>query len=243
LLTIKDQRFEIEPDYRLDWREHFAGPATGKGHEVIVPDIWMTRLMPELLDLESRINSSTTRLLRVCGKARLSAWSAFGYVFSQVNGYTLEVDQNGSFWSTAVSPASDFVVESASAMGEETSQAGDTVVVGLSVSGDLEHDVRRDVAQRGTGIRALLLLRPNRELGVSCLRGAADAVALSLQAKSLMRNFAKCYQARRMLLYYFGPLAGAAFIGHQLNAVCPELQLMERIGQPDREYAEAFVLR
>ncbi len=32
---------------------------------------------------------------------------------------------------------------------------------------------------------------------------------------------------QRLLLFYWGPLTGAAFIGHQLNATAPEIQLFE----------------
>jgi hypothetical protein len=42
-----------------------------------------------------------------------------------------------------------------------------------------------------------------------------------------------------VLLYYFGPLSGACFIGHQLNAVCREIQLMED-QQPG--YVPSFLL-
>lgn len=243
LLTIKDQRFDIEPDYRLDWRGQFVGPDACKGHEVVSPDIWNTRLMPDLLALESEINTKTkTRLLRVRGKARLSAWTAFGFVFSQVNGYTLEVDQNGQAWSTASTPTLDFRIVALNADGEKLADQGDAVAVGVSVSGSLDEDVRRDLRQQRTGVRSLLLLRPERELGPACLRDGADAMALATQAKALMRNFAKTCGARRMMLYYFGPLGGACFLGHQLNAVCPQIQVLERIGEPQKEYIPSFIL-
>jgi len=243
LLTIKDQRFDIEPDYRLDWRDQFVGPDACKGHDVLSPEIWNSRLMPDLLALECEINAKTnTRLLRVRGKARLSAWTAFGFVFSHVNGYMLEVDQNGQAWSTAITPASDFRMMAVNAEGEKLAEQGDTVAVGISVSGCLDDDVRRDVQQHGSGVRSLLLLRPERELGPTCLRDGADAMALSIQVKALMRDFAKTIGARRMLLYYFGPLGGACFLGHQLNAVCPQIQVMERIGEPGKEYLPSFLL-
>lgn len=243
LLTIKDQRFDIEPDYRLDWRDYFVGPGSCKGHDVVSPDIWNGRLMAELLALEGEINAKTnTRLLRVRGKARLSAWTAFGFVFSKVNGYTLEVDQNGQVWNTAVTPAADFRMLAVNPDGETSSDQGDTVAVGISVSGSLDDDVRQDMQQRGTRVRSLLLLRPERELGPACLRDGADAIALAVQAKALMRDFAKKNAARRMLLYYFGPLGAASFLGHQLNAVCPQIQVMERIGEPGKEYIPSFLL-
>jgi hypothetical protein len=84
------------------------------------------------------------------------------------------------------------------------------------------------------------LVRPERELGRECLRSANDAVALASNFKILVRAFVKKWKARRLMLFYFGPLSGACFIGHQLNAICPEIQIMED-QQPG--YAPSFLLR
>jgi hypothetical protein len=243
LLTIKDQRFEVEPDYRIDWRDHFVGPAACRGHEVVAPDIWNSHLMPDLLALEQKINHGTSiRNLRAFGKARLSAWTAFGFVFSQVNGYTLEVDQNGNMWNTAAPISTDFRLLPTNENSEWVMDEGDAVAVGISVSGLLESDVRQDLSKHVRGVRAFLHLQPNRELGATSLRDASDALTLARQAKALMRDFAKRYEARQLFLYYFGPLGGAAFIGHQLNAVCPRVQLMEHTGVPGDGYAPSFLL-
>ncbi|HZF11314.1 MAG TPA: hypothetical protein VFE33_21180 [Thermoanaerobaculia bacterium] len=54
-----------------------------------------------------------------------------------------------------------------------------------------------------------------------------------------MRAFAREHEARRLLFYYYGPLSGACFLGHQLNAVAREIQVMED-QQPG--YAPSFLL-
>jgi CBASS immunity sensor of nucleotide second messenger signals len=56
----------------------------------------------------------------------------------------------------------------------------------------------------------------------------------------LTRAFLKRWQARRLLVFYFGPLSGACFLGHRLNAVCQEVQIMED-QQPG--YAPSFTLK
>ena len=55
-----------------------------------------------------------------------------------------------------------------------------------------------------------------------------------------MRDFVSRWKAKRLLLYYFGPLAGACFIGHRMNAVCREVQIMES-QQPG--YEPSFLLQ
>jgi hypothetical protein len=86
----------------------------------------------------------------------------------------------------------------------------------------------------------LLLIRPQREFGRGCLRDASDVVAMSQQAKAAMREFANKHRAKRMLLYYCGPLSGACFLGHQLNAVCQDIQVMEHGADG---YSPSFLLK
>jgi len=47
------------------------------------------------------------------------------------------------------------------------------------------------------------------------------------RVKDVIRAFVKHHGAKRVLLYYLGPLSGACFIGHRLNAICREIQIME----------------
>jgi len=72
------------------------------------------------------------------------------------------------------------------------------------------------------------------------LRNASDVVALADGVKNSIRVFVKKWNATRLLLFYFGPLSGACFIGHRLNAVCREIQIIED-QQPG--YAPSFLLR
>jgi hypothetical protein len=243
LTTIKEQRFEIAPDYALDWRDYFVGSPGMRAHAVKNPTDWNDVLLPQLWTLEKLINGNTScRFVRVRGLARLSAWFAFGYVFSEVNRYTLEVDQHGALWRSDVTPSTDLRLVTCDQRypeGERVDGEGTTVAVGISVSGLLDADVTKHLASRSEKVVALLLLRPDRELNRFCLRGAADAVALADAVKTTVREFVKRWEAQRLLLYYFGPLSGACFIGHRLNAVCREIVIMED-QQPG--YAPSFVL-
>ncbi|MEK6281731.1 MAG: SAVED domain-containing protein [Acidobacteriota bacterium] len=242
ITTIKTQRFDIAPDHVLDWREYFAGDPSAKGHTLINPADWNSTLLPNLRNLESQINNHESRLIRARGLARLSAWFAFGFTFSEVARYVLEVDQNARLWRTDAPTNQDFrvlVSEGGSTEGELIDGDGETVAVGISVSGTLDYDVRDYLSTRKERIAALLLLRPERELGRECLRDGGDAVALADSVKSYTRQFVKHWNAKKLLLFYFGPLSGACFIGHRLNAVSREIQIMED-QQPG--YSPAFLL-
>ena len=124
--------------------------------------------------------------------------------------------------------------------GEVLDSEGSTVAVGISVTGSLDEDVRAYLAHRTERVSALLLLRPEGELGRKCLRSAGDVIALADKVKNYVRAFVKKWAATRLLLFYFGPLSGACFMGHRLNAVCQEIQIMED-QQPG--YAPSFLLK
>jgi hypothetical protein len=245
LTTIKSQKFDIAPDYICDWRDYFVGDATKKGHQLKDPSDWNNRLLPELEQLEARVNEETDcRLVRVRGLARLSAWFAFGFTFSEVARYTIEVDQLGNHWRTDTKRSKDFQItitsNGGSARGEVLDGEGSTVAVGISVTGSLDEDVRAHLAERTKKVAALLLVRPQRDLGRECLRSGSDVVALADGVKALIRQFVKNWKATELLLFYFGPLSGACFLGHRLNAVCQQIQVMED-QQPG--YAPSFHLK
>jgi len=240
LSTIKEQQFDVDPDYVLDWRHYFHGTPAIRGHKTADPADWNGKMLPELRALEGRINTETrTRLIRARGLARLSAWFAFGFVFCDVARYTIEVDQQGQLWTTDVTPSPDFTLTTNGPEGEAIDPHSETVAVGISVTGDLEDDVRRHLQHRKERVRAVLFVRPTRKLDRHCLRGAGDAVALADGVKGMIRGFAKRHGAKRMLLYYLGPLSVACFIGHRLNAVCREIQVME---WSDPDYVPSFTL-
>jgi hypothetical protein len=142
------------------------------------------------------------------------------------------VEQQDAHWRTDVTPSTEFrLVATEETIQTKVGWVADrrtTIACGISVTGSLEEGVRRHIADAPElDVSALLLLRPERELGRTALQSAGDAVALARQAKTHMRESTKRWNATRLLLYYFGPLSGACFIGHSLNAVCRSVQITE----------------
>jgi len=245
LNTIKEHMFDLKPDFILNWREYFGGSPETKGHRLLDPLGWNATLLPELRLVANQIGTTTScRLIRARGLARLSAWFALGFVFPEVAGFTIEVQQQDLYWRTDANASTDFrlltkeeIPPSAGASGPD---AQATVACGISITGSLEEDVRRHIATTPElNVSSVLFLRPEKDLGRTALQSAGDAVALAWGSKTEMRDFAKRWGATRLLLYYFGPLSGACFIGHSLNAVCRSVQIMED-QQPG--YAPSFLL-
>jgi len=239
-ITVKDHKFDLEPDYILDWRDSFQKTSNKGDHTLLNVDDWNKKLLPELYEFEKRINNETsTQFIRARGYARLSPWFAFGFVFSEVSGYKIEVNQQGNLWRTDASMNKNFNIINENNAGETISTNTNSVAVGISITGSLCSDVRK-YFNTNKIIDSLLFIRPEKELGKDCLTEAADVIAFAVKTKEKIRDFVKQHNAEKLFLFYFGPLSGACFLGHQLNAVCKEIQIMENI---PNGYTPSFLLK
>lgn len=235
--TILKEPLEADADWELDWRSHFEGDEWLRGHRVFEPGAWNERMLPELLQTREHIAATTAcRLLRARGKARLSAWFALGAIFSRVAGWTIEVDQGGQRWRNDAEPTADFGIEQ---QVEDRGGPKGILAVGISITGDLAASIRSYLADAGEPAERLLLVRPTSGLGVTRMRSAGDVTALAQLVRDAART-ALGVRAGRVLLFYFGPLSGAAFIGAQLNAIAPEIQIFE---DQVSGYEPSFTLR
>lgn len=235
--TILKEPIETDGDYELDWRDYFEGGEWHRGHKVHDPAAWNEAMLPELVSMQHRITGDTSvRLLRARGKARLSAWFALGYAFPRVGGWAIEVDQNGRRWRNDAPPAEDFDLVTEV---EALSGAPDVLAVGVSITGSLVGDVRAYLAEAGDPAGALLLAAPASGTGMEAIRSDGDVTRLVEIMRDAMRA-ALGRRPRKVLLFYFGPLSGAAFIGASLNAVAPEVQVFE---DQMPGYAPSFTLR
>jgi len=243
LTTIQTRAFPLKPDYILDWRDYFEGASNRKGHRIRRQEDWDEKLMPALHQIESEVAHRESRLIRARGFARLSAWFGFGYVFSSVAGYTIEVQQSEDrFWRSDHQPSSGLTMDvqrEVQLLDHANGQAGDTqVACGISVTGDLSEDVLKDL-QHCERVESVLFLQPSVGLGTNAFQSAGDVVAFVDQSKRLIREFVKRHGGTELLLYFFGPLSGACFLGQHLNAICQSIVIMED-QQPG--YAPAFHL-
>lgn len=237
--TIKDRRFDLSPDYVLDWRRYFNS-AGGRGdHELINAKDWNETLLPELLQLEEKINTeSGAGLIRARGYSRLSAWFAIGHTFSEVGGYKIEVNQVDQLWRSDFKSPSEFDIVEETESDSPSIKSG-VVAVGISITGSLKEDVKKYLASN-TPADSILFLTPKHGVGKDAIKSNGDIVTLAKLAKEKIRSFVKANDAKKLLLFYFGPLSGACFIGHQLNATCKEIQIMENTS--NGSYVPSFLL-
>ena len=240
LTSVKTHQFDLPPDYHIDLKDFYADRGMIKGHELLEGYGYNTTLLPQIWAAQRQVNDETqATLIRARGFARLSVWFAFGHTFSKVSGYTIEVNQNDLLWRTDEKASPDFKLVSENGSGESYGSNTGTVAVGLSVTGKIGTDVRDHITKVG-GIDSLLLLRPESGVGSGALKNSGDVVALTEQFKELAQAFVKANKAKKLLLFYYGPMSGACFIGHQLNSICKQVQIMENI--PGEGYIESFLI-
>ncbi len=243
--TVKNAVGAKPPDYYLDWVNLFVVNDKGLGdHQLKDPTGWNLVLRRELYNVEEQIcKKSQGGLIKASGWSRLSSWFAFGYVFSKVAGYTIDLDIPDQRWRTDAETNQDFllnVVDDQDPLcGETIAGMGDTVAIGISSTEVIaDQDIRRYLQRHNEQIKALLLLHSNHEK----LRNAGDAVSLASKVKKYASAFVKQHDARRLLLFYTGPAGGACFIGHKLNKVCDEIQIMEYAPGQKQKYFPSFLL-
>jgi hypothetical protein len=231
--TIRQIPNETGTPYELDWRDAFEGTNRERGHLLLDPADWNGRLLPELEDLATRIESETTaRLLRVRGLARLSPWFAVGFTFRETTGWKIETDQYGSFWRTDASPSDDEITPAS----EELPGDPGVGAVSIGVTGDPTPNVRAYLASVGDPAGKLISVQTPRH-GKEAIRSAGDLVRLATVVKAELQGLLP--RAKTLLVFYWGPASGAVFLGHHMNAVASAIQLHE---EKDGEYIRSFLL-
>jgi hypothetical protein len=153
-----------------------------------------------------------------------------------VNGYVIQVLQGPALWRTDAVPSADFTLRATPIRGPGVRATA--LAVGLNVTGSLTADMERYLEDHAfTG--GILSLEPARGPSRDVFRGAGDVVAFANEAKRAIRQWVDETGATEILLFYFGPLSGASFLGHDLNAIGARVTVME---DQSPGYAESFRL-
>ena len=243
LESIEEKKHIRAADYKLSWRDYFVKENNIGGHQLKDPINWNKVLLPQVEVLKDTINRVTDcKLIRVYGPARISCWFAFGFVFRDVSHYILDVEQDQTSWRTDAEASKDFPLNITSAQGspygEVLDEGNDVVAIGISVFGSLDEHVRKYLAKSQEKVGTLLLISP--QTIDQKLQKAGDVVALAQQIKRAAQTLIDYRNATKILIFYRGPASGACFIGHQLNAMNAQIQIMEDM-QPG--YAPSFLLK
>ncbi len=225
--------WDREPSAELDWSEHFDRDT----RRVPAPELWDSKLLPELRKVRDDFARRDTRYIDFRGKLPLSAVIAIGATFPQVGGFRFRAEQPTAgdlqLWRSDAAPTDRrFVIKA------ENVQPGPDAVIGLGVTGDGLPDLRRFHA--GAGLGALVYAEPDVGVGPAVLKSAGDAVALAISAKQVLRKARAKYGTAKIHLVPYGPATLFLLVGQHLNALGPVI-VYERTA--DGGYQAAITLR
>jgi hypothetical protein len=240
LCSIERQARVDAADHTIDWCEHFeATPdaSAPRGYRLQEGRDWQRDLLAELVTLKQQLNAAPTRVLRVQGQARLSAWTAFGHVFDQRAGYTIVTMDREIEWRT------DAPMDARPALlctSLSSTDPADTLAVTVAITNGVVPAVRRyDVARRER-FGAWLEVQPISGPSPAALDSPSAMVSMATQIRAAISDAVAQTGARTVHLFYSGPRTLALALGHRMGAAAPRLQLYEY--HPVDGYLPSFLL-
>lgn len=194
----------------LAWEPFFGGAA----REYPPPRIWNERLLGDLRETKDWIlKDRGSRRILLSGNRRLSASIAFGYIFSAVSGFGVEMFYRSATWATDTHPDEATPTYSLISRGSYDHVAGDRLVVSVSIMRDIVSEVERDLERHG------LVEMPSLHIkGESPIVSPQQANLIVREIKNLLSAALSCTGARQLDLFFAGPAFLALFLGHRLNA-------------------------
>lgn len=206
--------FDVWPTFELDWTSYFDR------RERTIPDRngWML-LESELHGVKEKLSSiQNGTFIDFRGKVPLSCGVLLGATFPAVGGYTFRTEQPSgneiALWDSNDSPSLiEFDIK------YEDGGSGDNVLVFLAITGDGRDDALAFYGKGQPQFSKVVYAEPNSGVGPRALSSAADAVALAVSGKNVLRQARSVAKAKTLHLVVFGPLSFALFLGQQLNSL------------------------
>jgi len=218
----EDPAFDLSEswDILLDWSGYFDRP-TRK-----VPDtsIWQETVIPDLEQAQRRIRASTnSKLICFRPSACLSVGIALGWSFSEVKGYTFQIQQGPEIWRTDFPMATERHLIVAKEITLDKSSKD--LCVEISQQADVSSKVDDYIRTNGKTFQAKISLVS--DLGIGARIDCPTALAYAIETKKLIRQTVDKYRCKTVHLFYAGPLGLAIFMGRLFNAMHADIQCYE----------------
>lgn len=204
ITTKKSKEDKINKEILFEWGEFF-----GEGREYPPADEWI-RLLDELLATRSWIESvRKSNRIALSGIYRISWALSFGYVFSAVAGYNIDMEYRGKRWST------DDFGSACYKWDEKTigSSQSDEIAVSIGILRDIQQDVNDFLAKQRDSVSLQLILNSKKPI-----LSSTEALIAVHEAKLALIRTLTIKKARVVHLFMAVPAHFALFFGHHLNA-------------------------
>jgi hypothetical protein len=208
------RKYGNSPTVELDWMRYFLP----EGHRQN-PDesIWKDRLFPDLIQAKQFLaNLHSGECIDLRATLPLPAMLAVGAAFPEL-AYRLQYEQNTrgqtSLWQSYIVPSMlKFRVV------EEKTGSGTQLLIAFGITDNAQKDVENLFQKSPESFSALVYAEPELGVGDAAIFNA-DAVALAIHAKELMREYRQKYDAKLIHLIMMAPAGFALFLGQKLNAL------------------------
>jgi hypothetical protein len=242
----------------IDWRDMFEATPPRK---IPAPEIWQTKLVPEILALPGQVGGPG--LIRLYSMGALSVGFVFGTAFKEVGRYLLEVEQffagKTHFWySDETPPAGQAVPMFADHHLAGNPAVTDGVVIIYAAPRQSLVEVTESVgtywgetdifraALSGSAasqkLKGVLVLEAEAASKEKRSLQSWEAAVLARQSGRQLAEFINQTKPEKLHLFLATPLGLAVFLGHQWNAINKKVQCYEWVGG-DTVYAPAGELQ
>ena len=187
---------------------------------------WNNVLVRELRDTKQwTLKHRSTRRIRLSGNRRLSASIAFGYKFSAVAGFVINmVSRDEVIWATDAHAKADTPAYSLATSGSSQEERGKHLVISIGIPRDISAEVEEVMSQLGLKQAPTIHLH-----GAGSIISAEQANLIVAEVKRLIASAVRDTGARTLHLFIAGPAFLALLLGHRLNATAP-VQCYEWVG-------------
>ncbi|MUG93047.1 SAVED domain-containing protein [Scytonema sp. UIC 10036] len=224
------QMYDNSPTVELDWREYFSIETPSQPRRIANQETWDNILLPSLLQVREEVSQGHTELtVDIRGRLPLSAAVVIGHVFQDTGGYTLQVEQRttgqNELWRSDISPSkAKFNIIT------ETGKVGEHLLVALGITGDASGDIGQLYQDSPTPFSAVIYAQPEAGTGERAISSNADAIALTIDAKEIIRKARQKYRATSTHLVLFAPVSFCFFLGQRLRVI-GDVTCYERVAE------------
>ena len=177
---------------------------------------WKDVLLPELKEARKQIKKYRQMRTVRMRKHAISSALAFGWVFSAVAEFEIEIEHNGKVWTTDAH-SNEGVPDYDSCIVASINPEMPHLVVSIGIMRDISADVDSFLA--GTCLEQVSRLNIVSRMPIACSEQANAIVnKFKLAIAEAVQLLPACSTIH---LFYAGPIHFAAFLAHRLNALAP----------------------
>lgn len=233
------QDYGDSPTVELDWTQYFNMDTQPRC--IADQATWDNILRPSLVQAREKLSQGRAELtVDIRGRFSLSTAVAIGTVFPHTRGYTLQVEQRiiaqNNLWRSDVSPS-----DAKFKIVKEDGKVGEHLLIALGIIGDPSGELEQLYKDSPIPFSAVVYAEPESGAGERAIGSDADAIALAIHAKEIIRQYRRKYQTTDTHLVLYAPLSFCLFLGQRLRVV-GDVICYECVSIKDKKYQPSIKL-